>query len=210
MYIPRANEEKRLPVLHQLIRDEPLAALITLNSGGLFASHIPMVLDAEGSALGVLRGHVSRANTHWTDIDSGVEALAIFSGPQHYITPTWYPSKLEDGKDVPTWNYVVVQAYGPIQVIHDAEWMLRHLKELTDESEAGRAAPWKVSDAPEEFIRQMMNGIVGFEMEIRRIEGKWKVSQNRTAQDKRGVVEGLTELGTAESLAMKDLVVERS
>jgi transcriptional regulator len=138
MYIPRANEEKRLPVLHQLIRDEPLAALITLNSGGLFASHIPMVLDAEGSALGVLRGHVSRANTHWTDIDSGVEALAIFSGPQHYITPTWYPSKLEDGKDVPTWNYVVVQAYGPIQVIHDAEWMLRHLKELTDESEAGR------------------------------------------------------------------------
>src|ERR1700723_2892324 len=112
MYIPRANEERRVPVLHSLMRAEPLAALVTLSSSGLVASHIPMVLEEDGSPLGVLRGHVSRANSQWRDLESSVEALAIFSGPQHYISPTWYPGKVEHGREVPTWNYVVVHAYG--------------------------------------------------------------------------------------------------
>jgi transcriptional regulator len=209
MFIPKANEEKRLPVLHQLIRDEPLASLVTMNAGSLFASHIPMVLDAAVSEFGVLRGHVARANTQWKDMDASVEPLAIFSGPQHYITPSWYPGKLDDGKEVPTWNYVVVQVYGPLRVVHDADWLLKHLHELTDASEKG-AAPWSVSDAPADYIQQLVNGIVGLELEIRRIEGKWKVSQNRNARDKQGVMEGLAALNTAESLAMRDLVSERS
>jgi transcriptional regulator len=210
MFIPKANEEKRLPVLHQLIRDEPLASLVTMNAGSLFASHIPMVLDAGASEFGVLRGHVARANTQWKDMDASVEPLAIFSGPQHYITPSWYPGKLDGGKEVPTWNYVVVQVYGPLRVVHDADWLLKHLHELTDASEKGGATPWSVSDAPANYIQQLLNGIVGLELEIRSIEGKWKVSQNRNARDKQGVVEGLAALNTAESLAMRDLVSERS
>ncbi len=208
MYIPRANEEKRVPVLQQLMRAEPLAALVTMRSGGLFATHLPMVLEADEDGLGTLRGHVARANRQWRDFDASVDALAIFAGPQHYITPSWYPSKLEDGRDVPTWNYVVVHAYGPLRVVQDSEWLLRHLQQLTDQSEAGRAVPWKVSDAPPDYIRQLVNGIVGFELPIKRLEGKWKVSQNRTGADRRGVIEGLAELGTPEGDEMSKLVME--
>jgi transcriptional regulator len=210
MYIPRANEETRIPVLHDLIRAEPLAALVTMGADGLFASHIPMVLEADATPFGILRGHVSRANLQWRDHDPAVDALAIFSGPQHYITPNWYPSKREDGKQVPTWNYVTVHAYGTLQAIHDAGWLMKHLEALTDQSEAGVSTPWKVSDAPADFIQTLLKGIVGFELPIKRLEGKWKVSQNRTADDRRGVVEGLAELNTPESLEMKALVTKRA
>ena len=210
MYIPRANQETRIPILHQLIRSQPLAALVTMSSGGLFASHLPMVLEEAGDAPGILRAHVSRANLQWRDLDSSVEALAIFSGPQHYISPTWYPGKLEDGKDVPTWNYVVVHAYGPLKVIEEKEWLMHHLEQLTNQSEAKAAAPWKVSDAPADFIHSLLNGIIGFELPIRRLEGKWKVSQNRSDRDKQGVIEGLAALDTPESQAMKKLVLDRS
>jgi transcriptional regulator len=206
MYIPRANEERRVPVLHSLMRAEPLAALVTLSSSGLVASHIPMVLEEDGSPLGVLRGHVSRANSQWRDLEASVEALAIFSGPQHYISPTWYPGKAEHGKEVPTWNYVVVHAYGSLKVMEDKGWMRAHLERLTNENEAETAMPWKVSDAPEEFIETMMKGIVGLELPISRLEGKWKVSQNRTMRDREGVLEGLSKEGTPESLTMKALV----
>ena len=171
MYIPRANEEKRLPVLHQLIKTEPLAALVTMTSTGLSASHIPMVLEGGKSELGILRGHVSRANRQWRDLDSSIEALAIFSGPQHYITPSWYPGTLEDGKEVPTWNYVVVHVYGPLQVIEDQTWLITHLEKLTTQSEAETSVPWKMSDAPAGFIQSLLNGIVGFELPIHKIEG---------------------------------------
>jgi transcriptional regulator len=220
MYIPRHNEEKRIPVLHQLIRAEPLAALVTLASTGLFATHLPLVLESTPDTLGVLRGHVSRANPQWRDLDPAVEALAIFSGPQHYITPTWYPGTYEHGKEVPTWNYVVVHAYGPLRIIHDERWLLTHLKQLTAQSEANPvqseansavpSAPWKLSDAPADFIRTLLNGIVGFELPVHRLEGKWKVSQNRTPSEKQGVIEGLTALDTPASLIMKNLVAERS
>src|SRR5277367_1882090 len=206
MYIPRANEEKRIPVLHELIVSQPFASLITMGNGGLFASHIPMVLENDGSEFGILKCHISRANTQWRDLVPTVDALAIFAGHQHYITPTWYPETKENGKEVPTWNYVVVHAYGPLKVIQDEERLLTHVTRLTDIHEAGSAEPWKVSDAPQDFIRSQLKGIVGLEMPIQRLEGKWKVSQNRTERERLGVIEGLSKLNTPESLAMRELV----
>jgi transcriptional regulator len=155
-------------------------------------------------------GHVSRANRQWRDLDSSIEALAIFSGPQHYISPSWYPGTSEDGKEVPTWNSVVVHVYGSLQVIEDQTWLISHLEKLTAQSEAKASAPWKMSDAPAGFIQSLVNGIVGFELPIHRIEGKWKLSQNRTDEDKRSVAEGLAMLNTPESLTMKNLVMDRS
>jgi transcriptional regulator len=208
MYIPRANQEDRIPVLHKLMEDQPFASLITMGSSGLFASHIPMVLE-QNAAKGRLKGHISRANPQWRDYTPSVEALAIFSGPQHYITPSWYPEKQETGKVVPTWNYVVVHAYGHLKVIEDGEWLMAHLENLTKTHEAGFAVPWKVGDAPADYIASLTKGIVGLEMAIERLEGKWKVSQNRSEQDRQGVATGLAELNTTESLEMKTLVEER-
>ena len=165
--------------------------------------------DSAAADRGVLGGHFSRANVQWSDRDTAIDALAIFSGPQHYITPNWYPGKLDDGKEVPTWNYAVVHAKGPLQIINDPAWLLAHLEALTDQSEAGSPVPWKVSDAPAEFTRSMMNGIVGFELPITSLEGKWKVSQNRTPAEKLGVLAGLEAVNTPQSLTMKELVQSR-
>jgi transcriptional regulator len=208
MYIPQANKEDRLSVLHQLMEDQPFASLITVGSSGLFASHIPMVLEHNGG-MGVLRGHISRANTQWRDHSSSVEALAIFSGPQHYITPSWYREKEESGKVVPTWNYVVVHAYGHLNVVEDSDWLMAHLQKLTSIHEAESPVPWKISDAPAGYIASQIKGIVGLEMAIERLEGKWKVSQNRSEQDRNGVAKGLEELNTTASLRMKTLVEKR-
>jgi transcriptional regulator len=208
MYIPRANKEDRIPVLHKLMEEQPFASFVTVGSSGLFASHIPMVLEQNG-ALGRLKGHLSRANTQWRDYTPSVQALAIFSGPQHYITPTWYPEKQETGKVVPTWNYVVVHAYGYLKVIEDRDWLMTHLQSLVNIHEADSPVPWKVGDAPADYIASQVKGIVGLEMAIERIEGKWKVSQNRSEQDRKGVARGLAELNTTESLAMKALVERR-
>ena len=208
MYIPRANKEDRIPVLHKLMEDHPFASLITIGSSGLFASHIPMVLE-RNDPTGILRGHISRANTQWRDYNPSVEALAIFSGAQHYITPNWYTEKQETGKVVPTWNYVVVHAYGYLKVVEDGEWLMAHLANLTSIHEAESPVPWKISDAPADYIASQMKGIVGLEMAIERLEGKWKVSQNRSEQDRAGVARGLAELNTTESLTMKALVEER-
>jgi len=206
MYIPRHNEENRVPVMRGLMVSHPLATLVTLGTSGLFASHVPMLLEDDGSQFGVLRCHISRANTQWRDYSPTVDALAIFAGHQHYITPTWYPGTKEHGKEVPTWNYVVVHAYGPLKVIHDEQWLLTNVEKLTNIHEAGSPVPWKVSDAPADFIRSQLRGIVGLEIPIRRLEGKWKVSQNRTERERNGVMEGLEKLNTPESLAMKALV----
>lgn len=208
MYIPRANQEDRVPILHKLMEDQPFASLITMGSSGLFASHIPMVLEQSG-VLGRLKCHISRANAQWRDHISSIEALAIFSGSQHYITPSWYPEKQETGKVVPTWNYVVVHAYGYLKVIEDSEWLRAHLEKLTSIHEAESPVPWKISDAPADYIASQMKGIVGLEMTIERLEGKWKVSQNRSERDRKGVAAGLAELNTNGSLAMKALVEER-
>ena len=205
MYIPRAHNEERVTMLHKLIEDQPFASLITVGLSGLFASHIPMVLEQNG-AMGQLRGHISRANMQWRDYNPSVEALAIFSGPQHYITPNWYPEKQDTGKVVPTWNYVVVHAYGYLKIMQDAEWLRAHLASLTNIHEAESPVPWKIGDAPEDYIAALLKGIVGLEMTIERLEGKWKISQNRSDEDRNGVAKGLAELNTAESLAMRALV----
>jgi len=208
MYIPRHNEENRVSVMHALIVSRPLGTLVTLGASGLFASHIPMVLEDDGSEFGVLKGHISRANTQWKDYVPTVDALAIFAGHQHYITPTWYPGTKEHGKEVPTWNYVVVHAYGPLKVIQDQHWLLANVEKLTNIHESTSPNPWKVSDAPQDFIQSQLKGIVGLELPIRKLEGKWKVSQNRNEQERNGVVDGLAQLNTPESLAMKALVEE--
>jgi len=209
MYIPRANKEDRIPELHKLMLEQPFASLITVGSSGLFASHVPMVLEQNGE-MGRLKGHLSRANAQWRDYSPDVEALAIFSGPQHYITPSWYLEKQETGKVVPTWNYVVVHAYGHLKVVEDREWLMSHLEKLTSTHEAKSPVPWKIGDAPADYIASQIKGIVGLEMDILRLEGKWKVSQNRSAEDRSGVAQGLNELNTTESLAMKALVEKQS
>ena len=208
MYIPRHNEENRVAVMHALIVSRPLGTLVTLGASGLFASHIPMVLEDDGSQFGVLKGHISRANRQWRDFVPTVDALAIFAGHQHYISPNWYPETKEHGKEVPTWNYVVVHAYGPLKVIQDQQWLLTNVEKLTNIHESASPIPWKVSDAPEDFIKSQLQGIVGLELPIQKLEGKWKVSQNRTERERNGVVDGLARLNTPESLAMKSLVKE--
>lgn len=208
MYIPRHNEERRVSAMHSLIVSRPLGTLVTLGASGLFASHIPMILEDDGSQFGVLKGHISRANTQWRDFVPTVDALAIFTGHQHYISPNWYPETKEHGKEVPTWNYVVVHAYGPLKVVEDEHWLLTNVEKLTNIHEAASPVPWKVSDAPQDFIKSQLKGIVGLELPIQRLEGKWKVSQNRTERERNGVVDGLAKLNTPDSLAMKALVEE--
>lgn len=206
MYIPKANEENRLEVLHELIESHPLASLVTMGSSGLFASHLPMVLERESATRGLLKAHLSRANRQWRDFQPEVEALAIFSGPEHYISPSWYPEKKETGKVVPTWNYAVVHVYGHLKVIEDPAWLLGHLNGLTTVHESTFPAPWQVSDAPADYVASLLKGIVGLELPIERIEGKWKASQNHPEANRAGIIEGLERLNTPKSLAMKALV----
>ncbi len=208
MYIPKAHEESRVTVLHDFIEAYPFAALVTMGSAGLFATHLPLVLERSEGVSGVLRGHISRANNQWRDLSGSIEALVIFSGPHHYITPNWYAEKAKTGKVVPTWNYAVVHAYARLAVIEDPAWLLRNVTALTEVHESGSPVPWRVSDAPEEYVGSLTKGIVGLELTITRLEGKWKVSQNRPVDDRAGIVKGLEDLGTVESLAMKRLVDE--
>ena len=208
MYIPKFNEETRVPVIHKLMRSHPLASLVTFGASGLFASQLPMVLDERAAPFGMLRCHVSRANAQWKDFDPDVQALAIFSGAEHYISPAWYAEKQATGKVVPTWNYVVVHAYGYLKVMDDVAWLRAHVESLTKIHEAGMQKPWAVSDAPEEYVAPMLKGIVGLEMKIERLEGKWKLSQNRSEEDRRGVVEGLEDDGEMKWL-MRDALEGR-
>lgn len=199
MYIPPQFDEQRPDVLHQAMHDHPLAMVVTLGAAGLDANHLPLEFDVVAGPHGTLRGHVSRANPMWRDASHEVDTLAVFQGPQAYISPSWYATKAEAGKVVPTWNYVVVHAYGRIRFIEDGDWLLAHLTRMTNRFEAGRPEPWRVTDAPADFIQGLLKGIVGFELEVTRLAGKWKMSQNRSEADRRGVVEGLaaTEDGSA-------------
>lgn len=209
MYVPQQFEETRPEALHELIRSHPFGALVIAAGGELSANHVPFLIDADDGRLGTLRAHVSRANPIWKQLGGAVEALVIFQGPQTYITPSWYPSKHADGKVVPTWNYAVVHAYGRPRAIEDPQWLLEHVTRLTRTHEAGRAPPWEVSDAPGDYIDRMIAGIVGVEIPISRLLGKWKVSQNRPIADRLGVVAGLESRATGELRAMAALVRER-
>jgi len=209
MYLPAQFREDRTPVLHDLIRAHPFAMLVTLDASGLTANHIPMEVDAAAGPLGTLRGHVARANPVWKSHRPEVDAMAVFQGPQCYITPNHYATKAATGKVVPTWNYVTVHAHGPLRVIEDTAWLRRFIEQLTDRHEAQTgAAPWQVGDAPGPFIDTLLQAIVGLELPIARLEGKWKVSQNRPAEDRAGVAAGLGG-GDPVQRAMADLVRER-
>ena len=208
MYRPPLFREDRLDVLHAAISHHPLATLVTAGAHGLMANHIPFLINPAGSANGVLRAHLARANDQLVDLRAGAEALVIFQGAESYVTPSWYASKAEHGKVVPTWNYVAVHAWGTPTVFDDPAWLRQQIGDLTAKQESPRTQPWSVSDAPDDFVASQVKGIVGLEIPIARIEGKWKVSQNRPQADREGVADGLRELGP-EAAAMAQIVIER-
>ncbi len=190
MYRPPHFREDRLDVLHALIRAHPLGTLVTAGPDGLTANHIPFLIE-EGGPHGVLRAHLSRANGQLEALSAGAAALVIFQGPEAYISPSWYAAKTDTHKVVPTWNYVAVHCWGTPRVIDDPAWLRAQIGRLTASQEEGRAEPWAVEDAPEDYIAAQIRGIAGLEIPIDRIEGKWKASQNRSDADRAGVAAGL-------------------
>ena len=210
MYQPPHFREDRIEVQHDLIRSHPLGLLIAAGPGGLQANPIPFLVYPEPSPHGTLRAHMARGNPQWRELNAVKECLVVFQGPQQYITPSWYPTKKEHGKVVPTWNYVTVHAWGAPQVIDDAAWLRRQVEDLTNQNEGKLPEPWKVDDAPEQYLASQIKGIIGIEIPISKIEGKWKVSQNRPAIDREGVVAGLRNAGGRQAEVMAELVAERS
>jgi transcriptional regulator len=196
MYVPAHFAEDRKDILHAAMRAAGLATLVTLTADGLIASHVPLLLDAEAGPNGTLVGHLARANPQATAAPIG-EALVIYTGPDAYITPSWYATKREHGRVVPTWNYVAIHAYGMLEVFDDAERLHALVSRLTAHKETPRAEPWAVTDAPARFIEGQLKGIVGFALPIARLQGKWKMSQNRPPEDRAGVVAGLEAEGEA-------------
>ncbi len=207
MYSPAHFKEARVDILHQLIREYPLGTLVTHTPAGLVADHIPFIIDPHPAPYGTLRGHVARANPVGKVHSAEIESMVVFQGPHSYITPAWYPGKKEHGKVVPTWNYAVVHAYGTLRIIDDADWMRRFLEQLTDHAERTRLPSWKVSDAPEDFVQANLRAIVGIEILLAKLLGKWKVSQNRPPEDRQGVAKGLQDMDTDNARAMAKLVL---
>jgi transcriptional regulator len=206
MYNPSQFQETRLDVLHGLIRSKPLATLVTLTPDGLVANHIPLFLRVDGTPCGTLVGHVARSNPLWHATDTATQILAIFQGPHAYISPSWYATKQEHGKVVPTWNYAVVHAKGTLRAIDDPVWVRAQLQDLTRHQEAAFAKPWAVDDAPREYTDKLLAALVGIEIPISQLSGKWKVSQNQPPVNQVGVVQGLADGGGDEAGAMADLV----
>lgn len=203
MYRPPHFREDRLDVLHELIASHRLGTIVTNGSEGLNANLVPFTLDTSRGPHGTLKAHFAKANDQLAAFRDGSDALVIFQGAESYITPSWYPTKLEHGKVVPTWNYVTVHAWGHPVVIDDPAWLLAQISELTDVNEGKRPAPWAVADAPDAYVASQIKGIVGIEIEIARIEGKWKTSQNQPEANRVGVAEGLAaEGGDAEMAAL--------
>ncbi|QAU23634.1 FMN-binding negative transcriptional regulator [Dyella sp. M7H15-1] len=200
MYLPKSFHETRIDVLHALIRDYPLGTVVMHGAGGLTANHLPLELAGDG----LLQGHVARGN-ELTKAD-GAQVLVMFQAANGYISPHWYPSKHETGREVPTWNYAVVHVHGRLRVIEDKAWLRGFLERLTDRHEASQPRPWQVSDAPEDYIQKMLKTIVGLEISIDRIEGKFKLSQNHPDANRAGVVRGLGEREGLRDAELADLM----
>jgi transcriptional regulator len=195
LYVPEHFRESRIEVQRALIARYPLGTLVAVTSEGITANHIPMQLLPAADGPGLLRGHIARANPLWRLLQIDATVLAVFIGPDHYVSPTWYPSKREHGKAVPTWNYATVHVSGHIRFIEDAGWLRTLVESLTDEHEQAIPNRWRISDAPPDFIDGMVRAIVGFEIRVSAIEGKVKASQNRSAADRAGVAEALRAAG---------------
>ncbi|MEO8122022.1 MAG: FMN-binding negative transcriptional regulator [Rhodoferax sp.] len=205
-YSPAPFQETDTATLHALVRAHPLATWIVQHQGELLVNHIPMLLDADRGEHGTLLGHVARANPVWQALAAGAPSVAVFTGPQAYVSPNWYPSKHAHGKAVPTWNYATVHAHGVPQSFEDPARVLEVVSRLTQAHEAGQALPWQVSDAPADYIASMLKAIVAIEIPVQRWVGKWKVSQNRPAADQQGVAAGLKGQGTDAAARMATLV----
>lgn len=191
MYVPAHFAENRLDVLHATIARTGLATLVSLGADGLIATHLPMLLDAHDGEFGTLYGHVARGNPHARAAGGEVDSLAMFLGPNAYISPTWYATKRETGKAVPTWNYLTVHAYGRLETFDDPDQLRAHVERLTRHHEADRDPAWHVADAPTEFVAGQLRGIVGLRLVLTRLEGKWKLGQNRPDADRTGAIAGL-------------------
>jgi len=209
MYNPPSFAEHDAAVMQAFIEAHPLATLVTSSGAGLIATHLPLLVDRTRGALGTLAGHIARANPQQRQAREGDEALVIFTGHDAYITPAFYASKARDGKVVPTWNYVAVHAYGTLRYVSDPAALRAHLAALTSRHESTRERPWSVNDAPTSYIDKQMGAIVGVEIEITRLEGKWKMSQNRSAEDIDGVIDGLGASSDPRERAVGDVVRER-
>ncbi|HEY0817675.1 MAG TPA: FMN-binding negative transcriptional regulator [Rhizobacter sp.] len=194
MYTPGHFDEQRPELLQQLLRDHPLGLLVTHGPEGLDANPLPFLHDARPGGAGVLTAHVARANPVWKEA-AGTEVLVVFQGPQAYVSPNWYPSKAENGKAVPTWNYIVVQARGTLVVHDDVDWLRELVTRLTARHEATQATPWQPGDAPPDYLAAMLRGIVGIEIPLTSLRGKWKMSQNHPAGNRDGVARGLRTMG---------------
>ncbi len=201
MYQPPQFRDDRAEVQHALIRKYPLGLLVTAGQSGLMANLAPFLIDEAGPGPAVLRCHLARANPQWRELAGLDECMVVFQGPQAYVSPSWYPSKRETGMVVPTWNYAAVHVWGRPNAFEDEAWLRQQVASLTASQEAGRAQPWSVSDAPPDYIGAQLKGIVGVAIPISRIEGKWKVSQNRPDRDRAGAVEGLLNEAGGEPMA---------
>ena len=209
MYIPADFAEPRIDLLHDAIRQNGFATVISMTSDGLVASHAPLMLDPDPAPYGTLIGHLAKANPHARAADPGVQTLVVFQGPHGYISPSYYPSKTQHGKVVPTWNYAAIHAYGTLQVFDDPARLLAVVTRLTNLHEAKRTQPWAVSDAPENFIQGMLRGIIGIALPITRLEGKLKMSQNRPAADQNGTIDGLRLDGQQDLAAAMERAISR-
>ena len=209
MYVPVHFEEARTEVLHDTMRRIRFASLVTMTNEGPVASHVPMLLDPNPAPYGTLSGHLARANTQRKDTAAASAALAIFLGPDAYISPSLYPTKKANSKVVPTWNYLAVHATGPIKWFEDGESLLKLVTALTQREEGARQRPWAVSDAPADYLQGMLRAIVGFEIPIAKLEGKWKMSQNRPAEDRAGVTSSIAAEGDRDAAEVGRIVAER-
>lgn len=198
MYLPEHFAEPRIEELHKIITANPLGTLVTHSANGLDANHIPFELDASRGALGVLQAHIARANPLWKEVSDQAEVMVIFRGPQGYISPSWYPSKQETHRHVPTWNYEVVHAHGRLRIIDDEKFVRGIVARLTRRHEAGEPRPWKMGDAPPDYLDQLLQMIVGLEVEVTRLDGKRKLGQNRELRDRDGAIRALQERGSTE------------
>jgi transcriptional regulator len=207
MYNPPHFAVEDRAEIYAMVRACRLANLVTAGASGLVATPLPMILDEAGAENGVLYGHIAKANPHWKEAPQQ-DALAIFSGPDAYISPNWYASKARDGKVVPTWNYIAIHVYGPVEFFHEPERLLDVVARLTAMHEAGQPRPWSVADAPPEFIQSQLRGIVGIRIPITRIEAKRKMNQNRSAEDRAGVVRALSASASETDRSVAKLIPE--